>query len=400
MFNFSLSLKTKLLLFALVLVSSLALLTKVTRSEDFTATCGNSGCVSPVIAIFNESSILPGQSFEKSMAVENNRDNQINVKLSAGKKSETDDLFLNVLTVSIKNQDDSLISTSSLADFLNGTKLDLGNIAVGARKSIKIAIDFDKNAGNAYQAKKAVFDIHFEISGDDITLSSSVGGTSTSVCTDPAPSSAPILLSAVPGINSVTLTWSPAVDPVSYYLVAYGTTSGIYQYGNPNVGGKGTTSYTVTNLSGGVPYYFVVRAGNGCTPGPFSNELSANPTGGFVAGIAEGFLPEVLGTEDEVSERQIPEVKGVSCSDKNYYWWLPLVIQLLLGIILIKRSIIFPIILGIVSQLIHQWLGCNCATNIWCTRYWILNLIIVTCVVLLNKFIQIKNRKNVIKSSA
>jgi hypothetical protein len=41
------------------------------------------------------------------------------------------------------------------------------------------------------------------------------------------------------------------------------------------MGGQGTTSYTVGNLATGKKYYFVVRAGNGCTPGTFSNELSA-----------------------------------------------------------------------------------------------------------------------------
>src|SRR3989338_7399111 len=123
------------------------------------------------------------------------------------------------------------------------------------------------------------------------------GAASSPSCNDAKPGSAPSLLSAVAGINSVTLTWSEAKDPVSYYLIAYGASSGVQTYGNPNVGGKGTTSYTVSALSGGTTYFFKVRAGNGCTPGDFSNELSATPGGGFIEGPAAGFEEGVLGTE-------------------------------------------------------------------------------------------------------
>lgn len=95
-------------------------------------------------------------------------------------------------------------------------------------------------------------------------------------CHDGAPSGAPMLKSAVAsGPNQITLTWTEVADPVSYYLVAYGTSPKQYAYGNPNVGGKGTTSYTVGFLANGTTYYFVVRAGNGCAPGSYSNELSA-----------------------------------------------------------------------------------------------------------------------------
>ncbi|KKU88224.1 MAG: hypothetical protein UY16_C0011G0017 [Candidatus Gottesmanbacteria bacterium GW2011_GWA2_47_9] len=95
-------------------------------------------------------------------------------------------------------------------------------------------------------------------------------------CKDGGPTTAPVLTSAVStSPTQITLTWTEVGDPVSYYLVAYGTASQQYIYGNPNVGGKGTTSYTVGSLNPGTRYYFIVRAGNGCHPGFFSNELSA-----------------------------------------------------------------------------------------------------------------------------
>ena len=97
-------------------------------------------------------------------------------------------------------------------------------------------------------------------------------------CSDTRPTSAPVLLSAVPlNDTSVQLVWQEAQDPVSYYLLAYGTSEISFEYGVPDIGGKGTTTFTVDNLQKGVKYYFKVRAGNGCKPGEFSNKLSATP---------------------------------------------------------------------------------------------------------------------------
>jgi len=136
------------------------------------------------------------------------------------------------------------------------------------------------------------------------------------VCSDTKPGSAPVLLSAIAtGINQITLAWNKAASPVSYYLVTYGLSSGSQQFGNPNVGGADTTSYTISGLSGGITYYFKVRAGNGCTPGDFSNELSVTTTGGQITGPATGFAPGVLGAttnavKPNVSPTPTPEKSG------------------------------------------------------------------------------------------
>ena len=141
------------------------------------------------------------------------------------------------------------------------------------------------------------------------TSGSVVNNAKPPVCNDQKPGSAPTLLSAVAGFNSVTLTWSKASDPVSYYLMTFGTSSGSQAYGNPNIGNKDTTSYTVNGLSGGTTYYFKVRAGNGCTPGDFSNELFSTPTGGFIAGIPAGFAAGVLGAATSVADLTVtPEL--------------------------------------------------------------------------------------------
>lgn len=152
-------------------------------------------------------------------------------------------------------------------------------------------------------------------------------------CHDTAPGGAPQLFSAIAGENEVTLTWGKAAGPVSYYLVAYGLSSGDYIFGNPNVGGADTTSVTIKNLTGGQKYYFVVRAGNGCTPGPFSNELSATPfgnsfgLGGVLGAETGGLLGEALSTE----AAEDGEVAGIT--DKPNCRWSLILTLAQLGIV-------------------------------------------------------------------
>lgn len=153
------------------------------------------------------------------------------------------------------------------------------------------------------------------------TLSVSSGGGSSSAdgvassCNNSKPE-APTLLSVVAnGLNQVVLKWTKAKGSVSYYLITYGLSSGKQQYGNPNVGGPDTTSYTVGGLQKGVTYYFKVRAGNGCVPGDFSNELPGKAGGKALLTDtpAEGFIPGVLGSK-KVS---IPEQTNVEQSQPS-----------------------------------------------------------------------------------
>ena len=137
-------------------------------------------------------------------------------------------------------------------------------------------------------------------SSSDTTDHNSAG--TAPACTDGKPGSAPGLSVVSSGANSVTLSWTKANDPVSYYLLTFGTHPGEQAYGNPNVGGSDTTSYTVNGLSGGTRYYFRLRAGDGCMPGDYSNEVSGVPNGGFVSTIPAGFAAGVLG---ETTQRPV-----------------------------------------------------------------------------------------------
>jgi len=117
--------------------------------------------------------------------------------------------------------------------------------------------------------------------GVNLVDSTTLSPTETPSCSDTAPGSAPYLRSAeVVGSSQVKLTWNPAADPVSSYLVSYGLKSANYIYGNIYIGGHDATSYTVSKLKAGTTYYFAIIAVNGCMPGNFSNEMSAYVPGG------------------------------------------------------------------------------------------------------------------------
>ncbi|OGG24140.1 hypothetical protein A3A79_03035 [Candidatus Gottesmanbacteria bacterium RIFCSPLOWO2_01_FULL_43_11b] len=153
-------------------------------------------------------------------------------------------------------------------------------------------------------------------------------------CKDSAPTSVPMLQSAeVTGANQITLTWSEAADPVSYYLVAYGTSSKQYTYGNPSVGGKGTISYTVGSLAYGTTYYFVVKAGNGCAPGSYSNELSA-VVGGVRITSTPTPTPTLTPTLTQTptpTETPIPKIPTL-VSDSSNTKMLPSIVMILFGL--------------------------------------------------------------------
>lgn len=85
----------------------------------------------------------------------------------------------------------------------------------------------------------------------------------------------PVITSAVASDKSVTLTWTEPAENVTYYLIQYGLSKDAMAWGLPNIGGKGTTSFTINDLENGQKYYFQIRAGNGCEPGSFSNTLDA-----------------------------------------------------------------------------------------------------------------------------
>ena len=117
--------------------------------------------------------------------------------------------------------------------------------------------------------------VHFDSPGSPTSTPTPTPTPQPGTCTDASPGSTVQLMSATSaGAHSIRLVWTDASNPVTNYVLSYGLSSGNYIYGNPDVGGLGTTSYTVGGLTTGTRYYFVVMADNGCTAGNYSNEMS------------------------------------------------------------------------------------------------------------------------------
>lgn len=343
--------------------------------------------------LFSSSTIwYPGLTVEKSFTVKNLGGGIHTVSLKADNTSQTGDLANNIYfrvdELAINRYGG--VNNKTLKIFWDNGEVNLSDIDGGNTTTYSIAITMPTSLGNEFQQKQAKFDLIVGFVGtpSQVTISGgddgAVGGAATIVCTKPG--SAPVLQSAIAGVNSVTLFWSEAADPVSYYLVAYGISPNNSTYGNSNVGGKGTTSYTVTNLSGGTSYCFIVRAGNGCGPGDFSNQICTTPFGGFLAGaVALDFAPGVLGVATPSAQftstpsRALGQIKGTEsvipiC--KTCIWWQFLLAEIIALIIyyliilkkagkLTTKQQIISISIPFVTYVVFYFFNRSCFQNIF-----------------------------------
>lgn len=111
----------------------------------------------------------------------------------------------------------------------------------------------------------------------------SVAGTAIDAptCNNSAPSMVWPFWARSAGGGAVDLTWG-AVNQATSWTVSYGVAPGKYIYGVSNFGDGNSRSFRISALPSGV-YYFVMRANNGCKPGPFSNEWKVTVGRGGVA---------------------------------------------------------------------------------------------------------------------
>ncbi|KKQ48801.1 MAG: hypothetical protein US68_C0024G0006 [Candidatus Shapirobacteria bacterium GW2011_GWE1_38_10] len=244
------------------------------------------------------------------------------------------------------------------------------------------------------------------------------GVTSAVECEDNKPKGRPILTSAVPGEESVTLTWIEGQGPITHYLVAYGRTNTEVEYGNPYIGSQGTTTYTVESLTKGVKYYFKIRPVNGCRTGSFSNKLPATPGQKTATDLVTSksvinkpnlsLYKPVLGESVSKTSTAEGEAKtlivaatnsGQSPKCTTCMGWQFLIVEIMLLILyfsLAKRfkflkqiySILIPIIMYVAFWKINQ----GCSLNDFSCKYYIpLNVIsfMLVLIVYKNKYMKL-----------
>jgi len=367
--------------------------------NEITITCSSSGCTkSSNLPIFDEQNIYPGQTFSQTFFVDNNRNGTCNLTLK-GISTSSPDVLSQKLLISIvgTNNSNSLnISNYLLSDLVDPTKpnLSLGHVNKNKKNSYLWSTYFDASADNDYQNLSANFSVNFnfecdeEVGDDPVNISYNPPSTQTTPqCTN----SVPVAPTGFYGVRnpsgSVTLRWQNTPSEHTGYLIAYGTSPGIYQYGAPDVGD--VESYTVQGLTFGAQYCFYVRSLNGCMPGERTPEYCVNPGSTVIPAdvIPPGFEPEVLGvdteTENQPTETTPQFLNGdvLGSLDKTCkQHWLPLLylLALFVNLLLIRKSLIkYLVISTLVSlsaYLIDSYLlksRCCLWSDWFCHYFWI-----------------------------
>lgn len=223
----------------------------------------------------------------------------------------------------------------------------------------------------------------------------------STACKDAYPPIAPVLVSAVAGNESVTLTWTQEPQQFTHYLVAYGRNENDIEYGNPNIGGTDLRTYKVGNLTNGVKYYFRVKPINGCKPGKFSNKLST-VAGGYEKKVGVPNLSLYKTVDATVSPTQNvdqkgaqPKVLGVATQKVTQpatFSWQLLAIEAVLLVLYFSLtlrtqslSLALSVIIPIVTFIAFLTLNRMCSATFFCKYFVQLDIVIFIVIVAISK---------------
>lgn len=282
------------------------------HAYDYSISCTNKTCTNfPSNAFFTSTTEwFPGMWEKKVIRISNSSPkdgilvkNSLVALVPDTSICNIDDKYMLSISVQGKSPPNNIAWAGSLRNLYNISSSPpyIAFILPKSYVEVVYLVSLSENIGNECQGRKTDFALNLIFTSDTYTppkntLTPTLAPNSLPPCSQVAPLSAPILSlsSALP--DRATLNFTKPADPFTYFMLAYGTKSGEYIYGNPNVGNPETSEYTVIGLSSNSRYYFAMRAVNGCAPGPFSNEISVlvptriptiTPTG-VVLGVTVG----------------------------------------------------------------------------------------------------------------
>ncbi|MCR4329634.1 MAG: fibronectin type III domain-containing protein [Candidatus Roizmanbacteria bacterium] len=302
--------RIKYVLFVLVFL----FMTTSVYASDISINCNSNACSNEKLGLFGSTkNWYPGMWVKKTLEVKNtNSKDSIFVKIKPIEQ-ELDtsscqlekQMILSVFNSSSK----TVLWGGSLRDFYsNVNAVPLSLISAKNTQEYSFIISFNQESPDECQNSSTSF-------GLDIYLETSEGSQMSTLCEDIAPQKAPELVSVMQDAYGFTLNWQPAQDPVSYYSIAYGSTTGSYTAFNTNAGGHDTTSYALSGLDKDKQYYFAIQAGNGCSVSSYSNEVSINvPTP--QSSISTDQITKTLSTSEQTDS--VDNVSTVSDQSPKY----------------------------------------------------------------------------------
>jgi hypothetical protein len=338
----------------------------VFAGNDLTITCNTGAdCTkSSDLPLFSETNIYPGYTHSQRFYVDNNRDSACHLKLKAISTSSVPNILSTKISLDITGtNNDYILINYSLTDLLNPSlpPVSLGHVNRNIKNNYLWSVTFDKDAGNEYQNLISNFDINFNFECDQDSTDSSTNTSNnpssnqgTPECTNSAPDAPTRLIAYRNSDGSVRLNWTETTSSHTGYLIAFGTSPGLYQYGSPDVGNVST--YTVNSLTYGAQYCFYVRSLNGCMPGGRTPEYCVNPGSTITPAniIPTGFQPNILGLNStQTPEGIVAGSENPNC--KNLLFLIILIIAFLINLLSFSLSpkIILPLFLFLINYIIQ-----------------------------------------------
>jgi hypothetical protein len=275
----------------------------VSAGNNLSVTCDALSCTkSSNLQLFDEKNIAPGFSKTQTITVINERPDRCNLQFKLSQSLISSPLY-SVLMLSVF-ENNTIKTAGPFNDLANNKNHSIGNIDSHQSKDYLWTTSLNQSLGNDYKLLKSFYDL-------DLNFICGEGGESDNSCYSSSPVNYPINFKATPGQHSVTLTWEETKDLFTYYLISYSSEKHAATFADANIGGRGTTSHTIYNLSADVTYYFKIRTGNFCAPGPFSDIVSATPSGQKILNSnLSNYSPAVLGKNN--SPAFIPSKSAVS----------------------------------------------------------------------------------------